>query len=297
MQQTTEAVALNRVAKAPLEPFVEAFVATSANLGSRSEKFAEVAHDARNMVTALGCFCDLLEAPGVLTEAYRHYGNELRLVAAASRRLIDKLLTLEGASAVATNDTALNVTVRSLPEPSLKGSSTPKYQDQSAPKLIDDFAWELQMNRNMLAALAGPSIMLTVDTPSGALPVQMHCEDLTRILVNLVKNAVQAMPRGGSIRLTTSEVPTAPGDNACILLNVEDNGPGISLSTLERIFEAGYTTRSIDTDGYGTWKPEHHGLGLAITRSLVERAGGCIHAANRNPSGTCFQIELPARNA
>lgn len=293
MQRTNEAIALNTIGNAPLKAFGE----TPVNFGSRGEKFAEVAHDARNMVSALACFCDLLEAPGVLTEPYQHYGNELKLVAAASRRLIDKLLTLDGASAVATNDTALNVNGRSLREPSPKGTSTPKYPDQLIPKLIDDFAWELQMNRNLLAALAGPSITLTVDTPSGALPVQMHCEDLTRILVNLVKNAVEAMPTGGRIRLTTSEVPTGPDENACVLLNVEDNGPGIPLSSLERIFDAGYTTRSIETDGYGTWNPEHHGLGLSITRSIVERAGGRIHAANRDPLGICFQIELPARIA
>jgi signal transduction histidine kinase len=290
MQRTNEAIALNRTEDASLA----AFSKTPLNFSNRGEKFAEVAHDARNMVSALACFCDLLEAPGVLTEPYQHYGNELKLVAAASGRLIDKLLTLDGASARATNDTALNVTGRPLSESSPRSASSAKFQDLT-PKLIDDFAWELQMNRNLLAALAGPSITLTVDTPSGALPVQMNCEDLTRILVNLVKNAVEAMPTGGRIRLTTSEVPTGPDENSYVLLNVEDNGPGIPLSSLERIFDTGYTTRSIETDGYGTWNPEHHGLGLSITRSIVERAGGRIHAANRDPLGTCFQIELPAR--
>jgi signal transduction histidine kinase len=290
MQRTNEAIALNRMEDVSLAAFGE----TPFAFGNRGEKFAEVAHDARNMVSALACFCDLLEAPGVLTEPYQHYGNELKLVASASRRLIDKLLTLDGASAVAAKDTALNVNGRPLPEPTPKGTSPAKFQNLT-PKLIDDFAWELQMNRNLLAALAGPSIALTVDTPSGGLPVQMNCEDLTRILVNLVKNAVEAMPRGGRIRLTTSEAPAGPDQNTCVLLNVEDNGPGIPLSSLEKIFDTGYTTRSIETDGYGTWNPEHHGLGLSITRSLVERAGGRIHVANRDPLGTCFQIELPAR--
>ena len=139
-----------------------------------------------------------------------------------------------------------------------------------------------------LSAIADP-------LPSSPADLVPDLEDLTRILVNLVKNAVEAMPRGGRIRLTTSEAPAGPDQNACVLLNVEDNGPRIPLSSLERIFDTGYTTRSIETDGYGTWNPEHHGLGLSITRSLVERAGGRIHAANRDPLGTCFQIELPAR--
>ena len=53
--------------------------------------------------------------------------------------------------------------------------------------------------------------------------------------------------------------------------------------------------RRTDTE---PWDPEHHGLGLSITRSIVERAGGRIHAASaRDPLSTCFQIELPARIA
>src|ERR1019366_6601337 len=79
---------------------VEAVVETLANLRSRSESLAEVAHDARNMVTALGLYCDLLEEPGVLASPFLHYGNELRLVAAASRRLVEKLVSMEGNDSV-----------------------------------------------------------------------------------------------------------------------------------------------------------------------------------------------------
>jgi two-component system response regulator HydG len=63
---------------------VEAVVETLAALRSESETVAEVAHDARNMVTALGLYCDLLEEPGVLAPPFLHYGSELRLVAAAT---------------------------------------------------------------------------------------------------------------------------------------------------------------------------------------------------------------------
>src|ERR1039458_5080838 len=70
-------------------------VETLTNLRSEGESLAEVAHDARNMVTALGLYCDLLEEPGVLSPSFQHYGGELRLVATASRRLVEKLLTLD----------------------------------------------------------------------------------------------------------------------------------------------------------------------------------------------------------
>ena len=71
---------------------------TLATLRSDGESLAEVAHDARNMVTALGIYCDLLEEPGVLATPYMHYGHELRLVAAASRRLVEKLVALDASA-------------------------------------------------------------------------------------------------------------------------------------------------------------------------------------------------------
>jgi len=78
---------------------VEAVVETLATLRSRGESLAEAAHDARNMVTALGLYCDLLEEPGVLATPFGHYANELRLVATASRRLVEKLLALDSREA------------------------------------------------------------------------------------------------------------------------------------------------------------------------------------------------------
>ena len=232
------------------------------------------------------------------TCSYQHYGNELKLVVAANRRLVEKLLALESSDIPGTkaaNDTALNGKGLSLLEPTSKGAQAVKYHDTLPPKLINDLAWELQINRNLLAALAGPSITVTVDAASGALPVRMTCEDLTRILVNLVKNAIEAMATGGKIRLSLRESPTGPGEDAGLILNIEDNGPGIPLAALGKIFDPGYTTRSKAAGGHGVWRPEHRGLGLSITRSIVEAAGGKIHAANRDPAGACFQIELPVR--
>ncbi|HEY9127614.1 MAG TPA: hypothetical protein VIM62_10840, partial [Acidobacteriaceae bacterium] len=57
---------------------------------------AGLIHDARNMVTAIELYCDLLDEPGVLTEACRHYAAELRTVSAASRRLLERIDTMEG---------------------------------------------------------------------------------------------------------------------------------------------------------------------------------------------------------
>jgi signal transduction histidine kinase len=105
------------------------------------------------------------------------------------------------------------------------------------------------------------------------------------------------MVTGGRIRLVLRESPAEPGADPWLTLNIEDNGPGIPREALESIFEAGYTTRSKAdaANGKAGWRCEHRGLGLSITRSIVEAAGGRIQAANRDPSGACFQIELPVR--
>jgi signal transduction histidine kinase len=271
-------------------------------LRSDSENLAEVAHDARNMVTALELYCDLLQEPGVLATAYLHYGNELRLVSAASRRLVEKLMTLDPQGAQAAGATRAE-----LLEPgngpqrskSTERSRQAQRWDLMPAVPIDNLAAELLANRNLLAALAGPSIALTVDTDGGALAVRLTGEDLTRVLVNMVKNAAEAMPGGGKIRLHLGERPTQrgpaqPGTEKQLSLTIEDNGRGISADALDKIFESGFTTQPA-SPGSDTWPVAHRGLGLSITRSIIEAAGGRISAGNHNPGGARFEIELPAR--
>ena len=161
---------------------------------------------------------------------------------------------------------------------------------------IRNLASELIANRNLLAALAGPAIALTAEAAGCSKPVKLTGEDLTRILVNLVKNAAEAMPSGGLIMLSLRE-HTASSGAAWVSLTVEDNGPGIPIASLPKVFDSGYTTRSNGGGANGGWPATHRGLGLAITRSIVEEAGGRIRAANRVPSGARFEIELPVRGA
>jgi signal transduction histidine kinase len=286
---------------------VETVVETLANLRGEGESLAEVAHDARNMVTALGLYCDLLEEPGVLTPAFRHYGNELRLVATASRRLVEKLLALDVRLGPAAG---LIRTSGPLPVRKVTGALSASRQDRTRrwdlmpAEPIENLAGELLANRNLLSALAGPAITLTVDVEGGAQPVRLTGEDLTRILVNLIKNASEAMPDGGSIQIKLREQALqAAAQNSApfhpvqgLLLTIEDNGPGISVKALDKIFESGYTTRSTGAFRHGGWPASHRGLGLSITRSMIEAAGGSIRAANRIPNGASFQIELPVRS-
>jgi len=294
MQQIEQTAELGRTERKRVEAVVE----TLANLHCEGETLAEVAHDARNMVTALGLYCDLLGEPGVLATPFLHYGSELRLVAAASRRLVEKLVSLDTREIPesAFSDGAMRPSLKLKDElTSGERMGFSKRWDLMPAQPIDNLAAELLATRNLLAALAGPSIALTLDIESGGLPVRLTGEDLTRVMVNLVKNAADAMPTGGRISIGLHEFHAGAGAAAWLVLTVEDTGQGIPPNALHTIFEAGYTTRSKSSSDNQGWAGTHRGLGLSIARSIVEVAGGRIHATNRAAGGARFEIELPLR--
>jgi signal transduction histidine kinase len=293
---------------------VEAVVETLAALNGRCESLQEVAHDARNMVTALGLYCDLLEEPGVLAAPFHHYGDELRLVATASRRLVEKLVELDTHEApevtaadeiadipgkwpaIDANGKRYERAGKERGTPTRPGLGHSKNWDLLPAMPVENMAAELAANRNLLEALAGPSISVVLHTEGGALPVHLTGEDLTRVMVNLVKNAAEAMPAGGQIVLGLHEFHAGAEDTPWVILTVEDSGPGIPAKAMEEIFEAGYSTRKGGRSVNTGWAAAHRGLGLSISRSIVESVGGRIHATNRVPGGARFEIELPVRS-
>jgi signal transduction histidine kinase len=275
---------------------VDKVVEVLSTLTSQGENIAEIAHDARNMVTALDLYCDLLQEPGVLAAPFAHYSGELRLVAAASRRLVEKLVSAKP-EAIPINAEAGEATVNPDLWP-VSAQKTKQQQMKSIPsEPIRSLAEELFANRSLLGALAGPTIALTVDSQGGAVPVRITSEDLTRILINLVKNSAEAMSAVGRIHISLWE-SRGEQNTPCVTLNVEDNGPGLNDNMLEKLFEPrNSSSLRHDVFASGEWPLPHRGLGLSITRSIVEAAGGTIHAANRDPVGACFQIELPIQTA
>ena len=100
-------------------------------------------------------------------------------------------------------------------------------------------------------------------------------------LLNLVTNALDAMPGGGTLSITAA----ARADG--IRVEVADTGPGIPAEIIERLFDPWVTTKPT---GQGT------GLGLAIVHDVVRAHGGSISACNR-ATGAVFVIDLPAAHA
>lgn len=290
--QPSERTTQQNGAQAGIKAALETLSKGSGSGGS----LAEVTHDARNMVAALGLYCDLLEVPGVLAAPYLHYGDELRLVATASRRLVQRLAGLQSDGHAADQSAApAPVSGPTLVGPGSHAKQTATRCWEMLPAApVRNLAAQLLASRNLLATLAGPAIRVTMDVQGAELPVRMTGEDLTRVLINLVKNSIEAMPRGGHIHLSLRETPSRPGAARWLNLTVEDNGPGIPDFALDKIFQSGFSTRAKGYEARGPHVPQR-GLGLSITRSIVKAAGGRIHAANRDPSGACFQIGLPVK--
>jgi signal transduction histidine kinase len=100
---------------------------------------------------------------------------------------------------------------------------------------------------------------------------------LRQVFDNLLKNAVEAMPDGGRIRIASQE---GEGD---FTVSIADSGPGISPENLPRMFLPFFTTKKV---GSGT------GLGLSVCYGIVKMHGGTIQAANNPDGGACFTVRI-----
>jgi len=127
----------------------------------------------------------------------------------------------------------------------------------------------------VLEATPPPSgVDVSVDTQSDV--IEADRVQITEVLVNLVTNAYQAMPEGGSVTVA------ARATNGSASLVVADSGPGVAPDAAARLFEPFFTTKANGT-----------GLGLAIVRRLVESHGGDVSLDNGDPGGARFTVRVP----
>jgi C4-dicarboxylate-specific signal transduction histidine kinase len=117
-------------------------------------------------------------------------------------------------------------------------------------------------------------------TPNAAY-VRADRIELQQVLLNLIMNAVQAMSKANhhdrELLIRTAN------ENSSVMVQVEDSGPGLNAFEAERVFEPFYTTKS-----------QGLGMGLSISRSIIEKYGGHLSARPRNSRGAIFEFALPA---
>jgi two-component system nitrogen regulation sensor histidine kinase NtrY len=125
-----------------------------------------------------------------------------------------------------------------------------------------------------------PEVKMRLDLAANLHAISADPEQLQRALRNLVLNAFDAMPNGGTITIRTME-----GENK-VILEVADTGQGLTSEECDRLFTPYYTTKQ-----HGT------GLGLAIVQSVVSDHGASISVASKSGQGTTFHIEFRQQTA
>ncbi|MFO1326231.1 MAG: ATP-binding protein [Rubrivivax sp.] len=122
-------------------------------------------------------------------------------------------------------------------------------------------------------------VSVSAGAGEGALDCDVDPEQLTQVLLNLILNGLQVLPRGGRIEIG------AQGDGEQVRIDIADDGPGIAPEARARLFEAFYFRRE---GGIG--------LGLAVVQTLVAAHGGDIEATDSALGGALFRIRLPRRH-
>lgn len=221
-----------------------------------------IAHDFNNLLVAILCNCELL-----------------------SEHLKDKPEQLELADEImAAGERAASLVQRLL---------TFGRKQQVQPKIIDmgEVCTHLQ---SLLVRLIGEDVQLETTVPAHPAWVKIDPGQLEQVVINLVTNARDALPRGGAITVQVRRIElegaTLPGSfgelppGSYALLSVTDNGSGMTGDIANRAFEPFFTTKKV---GQGT------GLGLATVYGIAKQAGGAATIYSSVSEGTSVKVALP----
>jgi signal transduction histidine kinase len=144
----------------------------------------------------------------------------------------------------------------------------------------------VEETEKMLRPVLGARVELVLRPTRPLGGVKIDRGSLDQVVMNLVVNARDAMPKGGKVFLATAAVLLADGrgHGTYVVLSVSDQGIGMDPATRARVFEPFFTTKGPEK---GT------GLGLATVRGIVEQAGGFVDVRSEPGTGTTFEVYLP----
>jgi PAS domain S-box-containing protein len=223
-----------------------------------------------------------LDALGQLTGGVAHDFNNLLMIISGSLHILRKGIGSE--ARVQRALTAIETATKR--GAALTGQLLTFARRQSVNPQSVDVAERVSAVREVIETGVGGNIALEFDLPATALPVTVDTSEFETALVNLVVNARDAMPGGGTItvRARTQAGDEESGGNPYVAISVTDTGSGIPPDVLDKIFDPFFTTKPV---GKGT------GLGLSQVHGFAHQAGGTVKVQSELGKGTEITILLP----
>ncbi|MBA1290567.1 MHYT domain-containing protein [Pseudomonas japonica] len=227
-----------------------------------------------------------MEAVGKLTGGVAHDFNNLLNVISGSLELLRARIPDEIPKAAKLIDNALIATQRGT---ALTQRMLAFARKQELKPVSAGLAEIVLGLRELLQRSTGPNIAIECRFPLSLPPAYVDVNQLEMVLMNLVLNARDAMPAGGTIciegELRSARSPLPERGCEYVVLSVQDNGSGMSPETMSRATEPFFTTKA---PGKGT------GLGLSMAQGLVEQSGGRFNIKSTLGEGTRIELWLPA---
>ena len=257
-RQQKVALDVERRNNAKLEQLNGELVAASK---AKSNFLANMSHDIRTPMNAIVGIVSLLEHEKDLTDKQYTYLQKIQLSSQHLLSLINDVLDM---SKIEANEVAMNMEPISLADQVGQVESIVRPQtDEQGQEFV------IRVHEVAHEYLTGDSVRLR------------------QIFINLLSNAVKYTPYGGKVILDLAELPCEIKDHATIRVTVTDNGYGMSRDFVEHIFEP--FTRAEDST---TNKVQGTGLGMAITKNIVDLMGGTITVQSEVNQGSCFEVTL-----
>ena len=228
-----------------------------------------------------------LDALGQLTGGVAHDFNNLLMIISGSLHTLKKG-GLGG-------DHRLQRAVAAIEGASKRGAALTSQlltfaRRQSVNPQIIDLAEQINAVRDVLDTGVGGTVRLEFDIDRDVCPVVVDVAEFETALINLVVNARDAMPEGGTITVAAHNLASSgvPDGGEYVAISVKDSGTGIAPDVLDKIFDPFFTTKPI---GKGT------GLGLSQVHGFAHQAGGTVKVSSELGQGTQVTILLPREHA
>jgi PAS domain S-box-containing protein len=222
-----------------------------------------------------------LDALGQLTGGVAHDFNNLLMIISGSLHFLKKS---------AGSDPKMHRAITAIETATKRGAALTGQlltfaRRQSVNPQPIDVAEKIEAIREVLDTGVGSAVQLAFDLPRDTWPITVDLSEFETALVNLAINARDAMPSGGTITVTTRNVPAdQPDGQDQVAISVSDSGFGIAPDVLDKVFDPFFTTKPV---GKGT------GLGLSQVHGFAHQAGGTVRVQSELGKGTTVTILLP----